>query len=152
MLSCLCLPFLLRKCLCLYAQQNPMLLLTPCYVPCFWCVRYGADGCSGVVACAVCLMQRYSFFVKEGVFVLSLLGLSIIFLILFYSCRAIVVVCWLWCVGRHTRCTTAVVCVVSCSPYNVYDGHRTITVNTKRRSKYGRKGQQEYNKCGGGRW
>lgn len=152
MLSCLCQPFLLRKCWYLYAQQNPMLLLTPCYVPCLLWVLCFSDAQNRVVGCAESMLQRYSFFAKEGVFVLSLLGLFIIFLNLFYSCRALVVVCRWWCVGRHTRCTTAVVRVVSRSPYNVYDGRRTITVNTKRRSKYGRKGQQEYNKCGGGRW
>ena len=85
MLSCLCQPFPLGKCLCQYAQQNPMLLLTPCYVPCLlWVLRF-SDAQNRVVGCAVCLLQRYSFFVKEGVFALSLLGLYGIFVVLFYS-------------------------------------------------------------------
>ena len=95
MLSCLCQPFPLRKCWCQYAQQNPMLLLTPCYVPCLlWVLRF-SDAQNKVVGCAESMLQRYSFFVKEGAFALSLLGLFIIFLILFYSYRAIVVIYWL---------------------------------------------------------
>ena len=95
MLSCLCQLFLLRKCLCQYAQQSPMLLLTPYYVPCLlWVLRF-SDAQNRVVECAESVLQRYSFFVKESVFALSLLGLFIIFLILFYSCRALVVIYWL---------------------------------------------------------
>ena len=71
-----------------------MLLLTPYYVPCLlWVLRF-FDAQNRVVGCAESMLQRYSFFAKEGVFALSLLGLFIIFLILFYSYHAFVVVCW----------------------------------------------------------